>query len=90
MALSDLNNDSNEIGKYANDGTGDQYEYQNSGDSFFKVCVLTKKMSCVEKKAYKENDSQNDRENGSDGAGNIIDRIFNATNLSKNGCGKKR
>ncbi|GFZ81668.1 hypothetical protein GCM10011531_09870 [Aquaticitalea lipolytica] len=45
-------------------------------------------MSGIEEEANKEDDPKDDGENGSDGIGNVIDRILDATDLGKKGCGQ--
>ncbi len=45
-----------QVGKDADHGTGYKYKYQNTGNPFFKVGVLTKEMSGVEQETHKEND----------------------------------
>ncbi len=47
-----LNHDSNEIGKDADNGPGNEYEHQYPSDAFFEICVLTKKVARIEKEAH--------------------------------------
>ncbi len=45
-----------QIGKDANDGTGNEHKYQNTGNPFFKIGVFTKEMSGIEQETHEEND----------------------------------
>lgn len=42
-----LNNDTNEVSKNSNHCTRYQHEYQHTGNSFFQICVLTEKVTCI-------------------------------------------
>tara|TARA_R110000764_G_scaffold240089_1_gene342247 strand:+ start:21443 stop:21781 length:339 start_codon:yes stop_codon:yes gene_type:complete len=48
--------DSDEIGKDTDHGPCDEHEHQYACDAFFKVCVLPKKMACIEQEADQKDD----------------------------------
>lgn len=50
--------DSNEIGKDAYHGPRDEHEHQYAGNSLFEICILAKKVTCIEKEADQKDDSQ--------------------------------
>jgi len=81
--------DSNEIGKDADHGPRDEHEHQYAGNSFFKICVLPKKVARIEKEAYQKDDSQKQGENGSDGIRDVVDRILDTPDLCKSGHAHK-
>ena len=81
MSLSDLDYDSNEVSENSHYGAGNEDKDEHTSDSFFEVGIFSKEMACVKKKADQENHPQDDGENGSNGIRNIINRIFNTTNL---------
>ena len=78
-----LYNNSDEIGKNAHDRPCYQYKDQYTGNTFFQVGILAKEMPGIEQEAYQEDDTQYNREDGSYGIGNIVNGIFNSSNLSK-------
>ena len=84
MPLRGLDYDAYEIGKDANNSSGDEYEDQNPCNAFFKIGVLAKEMACIKEEPDKEDDPKNNRENSSNGIGNIVYRIFDTSYLCKN------
>ena len=54
MSLSDLHYDAYEVSKDAHYRTRNKDKYQYTGNAFFEVCILTKKVSGIEQEAYKE------------------------------------
>ncbi len=50
--------------------------------------VLVEKVPCIEQEANKEYDPQDDGKNGPDGIRNVIDGIFDASDLGEKGSGK--
>jgi major membrane immunogen (membrane-anchored lipoprotein) len=76
-----LDDNTDEIGKDAHYRPGNEHKDQNAGDSFFEVCVLTKEMTSIEKKAYEEDYAQNNGENGPDGIRDVRNGILDAPNL---------
>ena len=80
---------SDEIGKDAHNGPGDQHKDQDPGNAFFQIRVLAEEMSGIEQKAHQKDDAQNDGKDGPDGIGNVIDRILDAPDLGQEGTGAK-
>lgn len=75
--------DSYEIGKDAHHGPCDQDKDQHTGDSLFKVGVLPKEVSGIEQEAHQKDDPQDNRKDGPNGIGYIIDRILDAPDLGQ-------
>jgi hypothetical protein len=55
--------------------------YWSSFIGYFQVGILPEKVSCIKKIAYQEDHAEQERENGSDGIGDIVDRIFDSPDL---------
>ena len=85
-----LDHDCNQVGENAHYSSSDEYKNQYPGYPFFKVGVLAEKVSCIEQETNQENYSKDDGKDGSNGIGNIINRIFNSTYLCKSWKGGKR
>lgn len=73
LRTSSSHHDSNEVCKDAHHGPGNQDKDQNTGNPFFKVSVLAKKVPCIKEKAHQKDDPKYNGKDGPNGIGNVID-----------------
>ena len=71
-----------EISKDSDYGTRNEHEYQNPGNPLFQIGVLTEEMTRIEQETYQEYDPENNRKNGTDGIGYLVDGILDSPDLS--------
>ena len=84
-----LYNQGDQVSKDADYRSCDKYEYKYTGNPFFQVGIFTEKVPRIKQKTYKEYNPEDDWKNGPDGIRNVIDGIFDTSDLGEKGSGKQ-